>query len=103
MEIATSAKRQALESSTGSPKASSPKRLVSLSRESSLKSMDKGKMKSGQQIPLRNHLGGDDVDLSRSVLTGPRSQNQRSMIIFDIYRTSIQYSTLFSLFLISGP
>ncbi|ESW03487.1 hypothetical protein PHAVU_011G017900 [Phaseolus vulgaris] len=78
MEIATAAKRQALESSTGSPKASSPKRIVSLSRESSLKSMDKGKMKSGQQVPVRNHHGGDDVDLARSLSTGPRSQNPRN-------------------------
>ncbi|XP_047155975.1 uncharacterized protein LOC124827039 isoform X2 [Vigna umbellata] len=84
MEIATAAKRQALESSTGSPKASSPKRIVSLSRESSLKSMDKGKMKSGQQIPMRNHLGGNggnNVDLARSLSTGPRSQNPRSTLL----------------------
>ncbi|KAK8463694.1 hypothetical protein PHAVU_011G017900 [Phaseolus vulgaris] len=81
MEIATAAKRQALESSTGSPKASSPKRIVSLSRESSLKSMDKGKMKSGQQVPVRNHHGGDDVDLARSLSTGPRSQNPRSTLL----------------------
>ncbi|XP_027911013.1 uncharacterized protein LOC114169861 isoform X3 [Vigna unguiculata] len=81
MEIASAAKRQALESSTGSPKASSPKRIVSLSRESSLKSMDKGKMKSGQQIPMRSHLGGDNVDLARSLSTGPRSQNPRSTLL----------------------
>ncbi|XP_014522476.1 uncharacterized protein LOC106778980 isoform X2 [Vigna radiata var. radiata] len=81
MEIATAAKRQALESSTGSPKASSPKRIVSLTRESSLKSMDKGKMKSGQQIPKRNHLGGDNVDLARSLSTGSRSQNPRSTFL----------------------
>lgn len=86
MEIATAAKRQALESSTGSPKASSPKRIVPLSRESSFKSMDKEKMKSGQQkIPMHNHLGGDDTELARSLSAGPRSQNARSMDLFDIY------------------
>jgi len=47
--------------------------------------MDKGKMKSGQQVPVRNHHGGDDVDLARSLSTGPRSQNPRSMVTFDIY------------------
>ncbi|CAJ1934107.1 unnamed protein product [Sphenostylis stenocarpa] len=81
MEIATAAKRQALESSTGSPKASSPKRIVSLSRESSLKSVDKGKMKSGQQITMRNHLGGNGIDLARSLSSGPRSQNPRSTLL----------------------
>ncbi|TKY67896.1 hypothetical protein E2542_SST10792 [Spatholobus suberectus] len=81
MEIATAAKRQALESRTGSPKASSPKRIVPLSRESSFKSVDKGKMKSGQQIPMRNHLGGDDIELARSLSTGPRSQNARSTLL----------------------
>lgn len=85
MEIATAAKRQALESSTGSPKASSPKRIVPLSRESSFKSMDKGKMKSGQQIPMCNHLGGNDTELARSLSTVPRGQNARSMDLFDIY------------------
>ncbi|RZB79380.1 uncharacterized protein LOC114376286 isoform X2 [Glycine soja] len=82
MEIATAAKRQALESSTGSPKASSPKRIVPLSRESSFKSMDKEKMKSGQQkIPMHNHLGGDDTELARSLSAGPRSQNARSTLL----------------------
>jgi len=48
MELVAAAKRRALESSTGSPKASSPRRLVSLSRESSFKSLDNGKVKPGQ-------------------------------------------------------
>ncbi|RDX94140.1 Bromodomain adjacent to zinc finger domain protein 2B, partial [Mucuna pruriens] len=82
MEVATAAKRQALESSTGSPKASSPKRLVPLSRESSFKNVDnKGKMKSGQQIPVRNHLGVDDIELTRYLSTGPRSQNAKSTLL----------------------
>jgi hypothetical protein len=50
MEVAEAAKRRALESSTGSPKASasSPRRLVPLSRESSFKNLDNGKVKPGQ-------------------------------------------------------
>ncbi|KAL5129678.1 Bromodomain adjacent to zinc finger domain protein 2B [Glycine soja] len=81
MEIATAAKRQALGSSTGSPKASSPKRIVPLLRESSFKSMDKGKMKSGQQIPMCNHLGGNDTELARSLSTVPRGQNARGTLL----------------------
>ncbi|XP_045833428.1 uncharacterized protein LOC123924542 isoform X2 [Trifolium pratense] len=48
MEVAEVAKRRALESSTGSPKASSPRRLVPLSRESSFKNLDNGMVKPGQ-------------------------------------------------------
>ncbi|KAL2329271.1 hypothetical protein Fmac_022698 [Flemingia macrophylla] len=81
MEIATAAKRQALELSKGSPMASSPKRLVPLSRESSFKSVDKGKMKSGQQIPMRNNLGGDDKEIAHTLSTGPRSQSARSTLL----------------------
>lgn len=48
MELVAAAKRRALESRTGSPKASSPRRIVPLSRESSFKSLDNGKEKPGQ-------------------------------------------------------
>ncbi|KAK7263981.1 hypothetical protein RJT34_31582 [Clitoria ternatea] len=83
MEVATAAKRQALESSTGSPTAStsSPKKIGPLSRESSFKSLDKGKVKSGQQIPTRNQLGGNDIELARSLSIGPRSQTARSTLL----------------------
>ncbi|XP_057456823.1 uncharacterized protein LOC130747802 isoform X3 [Lotus japonicus] len=81
VEVAIAAKRQALESSTGSPKASNPKKTVSLSRESSFKSLDNGKVKPGQQIPIRNHHGGDDIALARSLSTGPRSQAARSTLL----------------------
>ncbi|XP_061352506.1 protein PARALOG OF AIPP2-like isoform X2 [Gastrolobium bilobum] len=81
VEVATSSKRQALESSTGSPKSSSPKRIVSLSRESSFKSLDKGKVKPGRQIPIRNRPGGGDIELARSVSTGSRSQTAKSTLL----------------------
>lgn len=48
MELVAAAKRRALESRTGSPKASSPRRLVPLSRESSFKSLDNGREEPGQ-------------------------------------------------------
>ncbi|KAJ1415165.1 Zinc finger, PHD-type [Sesbania bispinosa] len=81
VEVATASKRQALESSSGSPKASSPKRIVPLSRESSSKSLDNGKVKPGQQIPIRNRPGGDGVELARSLSTGPRSQTARGALL----------------------
>ncbi|XP_004511407.1 protein PARALOG OF AIPP2-like isoform X2 [Cicer arietinum] len=75
------AKRQALELSKGSPKASSPKRLVPLSRESSFKNPDKLKGKAGGLLmPLRNHSGGDDSETARSPSIGPRSQISKSIL-----------------------
>ncbi|MCH87812.1 bromodomain adjacent to zinc finger domain protein 2B, partial [Trifolium medium] len=75
------AKRQALELSKGSPKVSSPKRLVPLSRESSFKSSDKLKGKSGLLMPPRNHSGGDDTQTTRSPSIGPRGQISKSMLL----------------------
>ncbi|XP_058778431.1 uncharacterized protein LOC131652556 isoform X2 [Vicia villosa] len=75
------AKRQTLESSKGSPKASSPKKLVPLSRESSFKSSDKLKGKSGLLMPLRNLPGGDDTHPTRSSSIGPRGQISKSMLL----------------------
>jgi hypothetical protein len=45
---------------------------VPLSRESSFKSSDKLKGKSGLQMPPRNHSGGDDAQTTRSPSIGPR-------------------------------
>ncbi|XP_057761999.1 uncharacterized protein LOC130982145 [Arachis stenosperma] len=80
IEVASAAKRQALESSTGSPKASSPKRLVPLSRESSFKNLDKGKVKPGHLMPIHNHSSGDDTEVARSPSIGPRSQIPKSTL-----------------------
>ncbi|KAL5098666.1 hypothetical protein RYX36_002993 [Vicia faba] len=82
IEVASpAAKRQTLESSKGSPKASSPKKLVPLSRESSFKSSDKLKGKSGLLTPLRNLSGGDDTHPARSSSIGPRGQISKSMLL----------------------
>ncbi|KAI4295253.1 hypothetical protein L6164_035319 [Bauhinia variegata] len=81
IEITPAPKRQAVESSTGSPKASSPKRLVSLSRESSFKSLDKGKVKPGYQLSFRNHSNGDDMEVARSPSSGHRAQMSKSTLL----------------------
>ncbi|MCD7455745.1 hypothetical protein HAX54_029422 [Datura stramonium] len=49
-EVSSAAKKQALEPVSGSPKTLSPKKLPALSRESSFKNSDKGKLKSANQI-----------------------------------------------------
>ncbi|CAL0311365.1 unnamed protein product [Lupinus luteus] len=81
IDVTPAAKRQALESSTRSPKMSSPKKLDNLSRESSFKSSDKGKVKPYHQMPIRNHSGGDDKEIARSLSIGPRGQPSKSTLL----------------------
>ncbi|KAL9327883.1 hypothetical protein ACSQ67_002886 [Phaseolus vulgaris] len=81
IEVAPAAKRQALESSTGSPKTSSPKRLVPLSRESSFKTLNKSKVKTGLPIPSRNNSGGSDTETARSPSIGPRGQTPKGTLL----------------------
>lgn len=95
-ELAPVAKRQALESSTGSPKSSSPKRIVALSRESSMKSLDKGKVKPDNQMPIRNHTGGDNMEITRSPSTGPHGLLRKGMDL------STLFCAFFFFFLILG-
>ena len=97
------AKRQALETGIGSPKPSSPSRIVtgspkplspsrivsgsqkplspsktvSLSRDSSFKSIDKGKVKSAHQTSFGNHSGTDIPETARFPATGPRLQKEK--------------------------
>ncbi|KAK7308008.1 hypothetical protein VNO77_41556 [Canavalia gladiata] len=81
IEVTPAAKRQALESSTGSPKMSSPKTLVPPSRESLLKSVDKLKVKPGLVMPIRNHSGGNDAEVARSPTIVPRGQISKSVLL----------------------
>ncbi|CAL0314557.1 unnamed protein product [Lupinus luteus] len=81
IEIAPAAKRQALESSSTSPKMSSPKKLAQLSRESSFKSLDKGKLKPCHQMPTRNCSGGDDKEITCSLSIGPRGLPSKSTLL----------------------
>ncbi|KAF5193998.1 RING/FYVE/PHD zinc finger superfamily protein [Thalictrum thalictroides] len=55
VDLASAAKRQALESNAGSPKPSSPIKPKTLSRESSFKNLDKGKLNAIHPMPP---LGG---------------------------------------------
>ncbi|XP_062001165.1 protein PARALOG OF AIPP2 isoform X1 [Rosa rugosa] len=78
IEAAPSSKRQTLETRVGSPKPSSPKRTVALSRESSFKSMDKDKLKSAYQTSLPTN---DVSEAARSPTTGPRLQTAKGALL----------------------
>ena len=73
-EMAPSSKRQAIETRVGSPKPSSPKRAVALSRESSFKGMDKDKLKSAYHTSISTN---DITETARSPTTGPRLQTAK--------------------------
>ncbi|XP_043694690.1 uncharacterized protein LOC122645453 isoform X2 [Telopea speciosissima] len=77
IEIASSAKRQALETSVGSPTTSSPGRKAVLSRESSFKNLDKGKVKPSQQMPLYgNHTANNSQDTADSPTTSGQNSSR---------------------------
>ncbi|XP_042512019.1 uncharacterized protein LOC122087095 isoform X2 [Macadamia integrifolia] len=67
IEVASAAKRQVYETSVGSPTTSSPGRKAALSRDSSFKNLDKGKVKPSQPIPFSgNHTANNSQDTEDS-------------------------------------
>nr|XP_011470119.1 PREDICTED: uncharacterized protein LOC101314703 isoform X3 [Fragaria vesca subsp. vesca] len=80
-DAAPSSKRQTLETRVGSPKPSSPKRTVALSRESSFKSMDKDKLKSDKSAYQTSTTTNDVSETVRSPTTGPRLQTAKGALL----------------------
>ncbi|XP_019055483.1 PREDICTED: uncharacterized protein LOC104610357 isoform X7 [Nelumbo nucifera] len=82
LEAASPAKRQMLETSVASPKTSSPdKKPVLLSRESSFKSLDKGKVKTPHQLGLpSSHSANSSHENVHSPTTGPSSSKNQSQL-----------------------
>ena len=74
IEVAPAAKRQALETSIGSPKSTSPIRVATLSRESSFKNLDKERSRPAQQVSVGNQSTNDSMETARSTIAGPRLQ-----------------------------
>lgn len=69
LDAAPAAKVQAHETSTSSPKVSSPSRTAALSRDSSFKNLDKGKIKLTHQMSFSPYT------------TGPRLQSDRGTLL----------------------
>ncbi|KAF9661244.1 hypothetical protein SADUNF_Sadunf19G0048100 [Salix dunnii] len=74
MELASAPKRQATESSLASPKSCSPSRIAAMSRDTSSKSLDKGKVKIGHQTSFGNKSCMDISEIARPFVNGPRVQ-----------------------------
>ncbi|GKV07428.1 hypothetical protein SLEP1_g19208 [Rubroshorea leprosula] len=77
LEGAPAAKRQTIETNIGSPKSSSPSRVAALSRESSFKSIDKGKMRPSSHMFLGNHSNNDMSEATRSPTSGSKLQESK--------------------------
>lgn len=103
IEVTSASKRPAIETSLGSPKSSSPSRIAALSRDSSFKSLDKGKVKPAHQTSFGNLSSIDIPEIARSSSTGPRLQTPKgkknSFIVstFCLYLYSIMHSGWFNL------
>lgn len=74
VDVSVAAKRQVLETNKGSTKASSPGRSIGLSRDSSSKSLDKGKLMLSQSKCLGDQCSNDFSEMARSPSVGSRLQ-----------------------------
>lgn len=84
LEAAPAVKRQTIETNIGSPKSSSPSRVAALSRESSFKSIDKGKMRPSSHISLGNHPNNDMSEATRSPTSGSKLQESKGKKITSV-------------------
>jgi hypothetical protein len=77
IELVPIPKRQATESSLASPKSCSPSRIAALSRDTSFKSLDKGKVKTAHQTYFGNRLSIDVQETAHPSLNGSRVQTPK--------------------------
>jgi hypothetical protein len=80
LEVSSSSKKQAIESSKDSPRILSPSKIGAISRESSFKSFDRGKVRPANQSNSSNRSIDDTIETVSSPTTGPRSQTSRGSL-----------------------
>ncbi|KAG6571163.1 hypothetical protein SDJN03_30078, partial [Cucurbita argyrosperma subsp. sororia] len=81
VDVSVAAKRQVLENNKGSTKASSPGRSIGLSRDSSSKSLDKGKLMFSQQKCLGDQGSNDGSEMARSPSVSSRLQTLKGTLL----------------------
>ncbi|XP_052305529.1 uncharacterized protein LOC7491074 isoform X5 [Populus trichocarpa] len=81
MELASAPKRQATESSLASPKSCSPSRIAAVSRDTSFKSLDKGKVKIAHQTSFGNRSNIDIPEIARPSVNGPHVQTPKGALL----------------------
>ncbi|KAJ6360383.1 hypothetical protein OIU77_004403 [Salix suchowensis] len=81
IELVSVPKRQATESSLASPKSCSPSRIAAVSRDTSFKSLDKGKVKIAHQTSFGNRFSIDIRETSHPSLNGARVQTPKGTLL----------------------
>ncbi|XP_022746958.1 uncharacterized protein LOC111296775 isoform X2 [Durio zibethinus] len=81
LEGASTPKRQAVETNMVSLKSLSPSGVSALSREGSVKNLDKGKVRPSPPISLGNHSGNDMPETVCSPTSGPRLQTPKGALL----------------------
>ncbi|XP_011012545.1 PREDICTED: uncharacterized protein LOC105116774 isoform X5 [Populus euphratica] len=81
MELALAPKRQATETSLASPKSCSPSRIAAVSRDTSFKSLDKGKVKIAHQTSFGNRSNIDLPEIARPSVNGPHVQTPKGALL----------------------
>ncbi|GAV86202.1 hypothetical protein CFOL_v3_29635 [Cephalotus follicularis] len=81
VEVASSAKRQAIETSLGLPNSSCPSRVAVLSRDLSIKNVDRVKARLVHQMPFGNKTSNDVSESARSPNAGPRLQTPKGTLL----------------------
>uniref|UniRef100_A0A2P2M0K8 Zinc finger PHD-type domain-containing protein n=1 Tax=Rhizophora mucronata TaxID=61149 RepID=A0A2P2M0K8_RHIMU len=81
IELDSALKRQAIETSLGSPKPSGPSKIVSLSRDSSFKNLDRGKVKPAHEASFGNRPSIDIPDIACSSSLNPRLQTPKGTLL----------------------
>ncbi|KAJ8761697.1 hypothetical protein K2173_004473 [Erythroxylum novogranatense] len=80
-EVKFCSKRQAIETSSGSPKPSSPSRIAALSRDTSFKNLEKVKVKHSHYTSSGNQLSTDSSEIARSCSTNARLQPPKGTLL----------------------
>uniref|UniRef100_A0A6N2NHL9 Zinc finger PHD-type domain-containing protein n=1 Tax=Salix viminalis TaxID=40686 RepID=A0A6N2NHL9_SALVM len=81
VELASAPKKRATETSLASPKSCSPSRIAAVSRDTSSKSLDKGKVKIGHQTSFGNKSCIDIPEIARPSVNGPRVQTLKGALL----------------------
>ncbi|KAJ6422556.1 hypothetical protein OIU84_027508 [Salix udensis] len=81
VELASAPKKQATETSLASPKSCSPSRIAAVSRDTSCKSLVKGKLKIGHQTSFGNKSCIDIPEIARPSVNGPRVQTLKGALL----------------------
>lgn len=89
IEAGPTAKKQVLESSTGSPTTLSPNRVPVLSRDFSFKNVDKMKGKSTSQLSTGAESAGDSSENTRSPSRNPKGNIYFAELVGNVFFFSV--------------